>query len=177
MIPIFNGNTFTLIQTAALHEFIATTGRPRPDFFNRCYGADYLSYKNTLKPCITGKDDFKIMDGRRSFPSGHSASNSNCHCIAFLSNLTPAYILVMIHSYYTNLTVSFCIMGFISLYIHKLLKPYSSPDLHKSWKYLFVIFPLLIASLVAISRTCEYKHHYEGQIYDYDTNMTPSSLL
>ncbi|CAG9782139.1 unnamed protein product [Diatraea saccharalis] len=96
-------------------------GRPRPDYFYRCFPTGIKSFRN---PNI--KD---VMEGRKSFPSGHSS-------------------------------FAFCSMGYLSIWLCGRLRVLS-------WNRGDVIritaclIPLVLASLVAISRICDHHHHWE----------------
>ncbi|CAL8114997.1 unnamed protein product [Orchesella dallaii] len=46
-------------------------GRPRPSMFSRCYGEDYLDYKDFSYAC-TGNETL-IFDGMKSFPCKHTS--------------------------------------------------------------------------------------------------------
>jgi diacylglycerol diphosphate phosphatase/phosphatidate phosphatase len=108
--------------------FKAIVGRPRPDFFFRCFpdgkGDDYTG-------CVGNKR--KYLDGRKSFPSGHSS-------------------------------FSFACMGFMSLYIARKVNLFQGTKKGHSWQLCVVLLPILIAATVAVSRTCDYHHHYEDVI-------------
>jgi membrane-associated phospholipid phosphatase len=60
------------VHIIGLVGFHCIIGRLRPDYFNRCYGDNYLNV-NDLKETCTGTE-LLILDGRKSFPSGHSSS-------------------------------------------------------------------------------------------------------
>ncbi|OXA37034.1 phospholipid phosphatase 5 isoform X2 [Folsomia candida] len=105
-----------------------TVGRPRPDYFNRCYGDGYMMVKDVKKAC-TG-DVGKIRDGRKSFPSGHSS-------------------------------LSFCALGFISVFLASQLRTFATKGKGASWRLIITLIPLLAATLVAVSRLCDYRHHWQ----------------
>lgn len=101
--------------------------RPRPDFFERCF-PDLTENFHGLTPLCTGEHDV-IMEGRKSFPSGHSSW-------------------------------SFAGMLFVSLYISGKLKLLSSTP-RSLIKFAVSLSPLLVALFIALSRYCDYWHHYE----------------
>lgn len=115
----------------ALNGFLTSylkvlVGRPRPDFYERCKPD---GMQDGLITC-TG-DQVLIMDGRKSFPSGHSS-------------------------------FSFCSMTFLSLYIAGKLQLFNHSNKVESWKLISSLIPLLVAISIAISRTCDYHHHWQG---------------
>jgi len=108
-----------------------TVGRPRPDYFNRCYGPGYMMITDATKPC--SGDPVRVQDGRKSFPSGHSS-------------------------------LSFCALGFIAVFLASQLKAFVTKGKGSSWRMLLTLIPLLAATLVGVSRTCDYHHHWQDVV-------------
>jgi len=110
-------------------------GRPRPDFFFRCFpdGNPPPGQPNPYNLECTGNYD-DIIEGRKSFPSGHSS---------FL--------------------FSFCV--WISLYLAGKLRVANSISeggrLPRSENLIICLTLPLLAVLNAIGRTCDYKHHWQ----------------
>ncbi|KAL4324028.1 hypothetical protein GQ457_11G005290 [Hibiscus cannabinus] len=122
------GLLFSILVTAVITDSIKNAvGRPRPDFFWRCFpdGKDaYDKWGNVI--CHGNKS--VIKEGHKSFPSGHTSW-------------------------------SFAGMGFLSLYLSGKIKVF---DRRGHVAKLCVIFlPLLVASLVGISRVDDYWHHWQ----------------
>ncbi|KAF8407781.1 hypothetical protein HHK36_006917 [Tetracentron sinense] len=122
------GLLFSVLITAVLTDAIKdAVGRPRPDFFWRCFpdGKDlYDELGNVI--CHGEKGDIK--EGHKSFPSGHTAW-------------------------------SFAGLGFLTWYLSGKIKAFNRSG-HVA-KLCIVFLPLLIASLVGISRVDDYWHHWQ----------------
>lgn len=52
-------------------------------------------------------------------------------------------------------------MCFVSLYLMGKLHVFGEQGRGQSWRLLLSIFPLFLAMLVAVSRTCDYHHHWQ----------------
>ncbi|XP_064465762.1 phospholipid phosphatase 5-like [Ornithodoros turicata] len=102
-----------------------SVGRPRPDFFFRCFpdGVGSLS-----RPC-TGPDR-DVVEGLKSFPSGHSS-------------------------------FSFTSLGFTALYLFGKLGTFQTNKRQQAWRLVLPASLLLWAVTVAVSRTCDYHHHWQ----------------
>ncbi|CAN0871429.1 Putative lipid phosphate phosphatase 3, chloroplastic [Linum grandiflorum] len=122
------GLFFTLAITAVLTDAIKlATGRPRPDFFWRCF-PDGKDVYDQLGDVICHGKGKEIREGHKSFPSGHASW-------------------------------SFAGLGFLSLYLSGKIKVFDRQG--HIGKLCIVILPLLAASLVAISRVDDYRHHWQ----------------
>ncbi|CAH0402173.1 unnamed protein product [Chilo suppressalis] len=97
-------------------------GRPRPDFFYRCFPTGKWSFH-----CNSNMRD--VIEGRKSFPSGHSS-------------------------------FAFCSMGYLSLWLCGKLRVLSW-NRGEVLRILACLMPMMLATVVAISRVCDNHHHWE----------------
>ncbi|PSR91127.1 Lipid phosphate phosphatase [Actinidia chinensis var. chinensis] len=122
------GLLFAVLITGVLTDSIKNAvGRPRPDFFWRCFPDGVDSYDKWGNVVCHGEDSV-IKEGHKSFPSGHTSW-------------------------------SFAGLGFLSLYLSGKIKAFDRKG-HVA-KLCIVFLPLLVASLVGISRVDDYWHHWQ----------------
>ncbi|KAL3510705.1 hypothetical protein ACH5RR_030106 [Cinchona calisaya] len=122
------GLLFSVLITGVITDAIKdATGRPRPDFFWRCFPDGVDNYDKWGNVVCHGKAS-DIREGHKSFPSGHASW-------------------------------SFAGLGFLSLYLAGKIKAFDRRG-HVA-KLCIVFLPLLVASLVAVSRVDDYWHHWQ----------------
>lgn len=59
-------------------------------------------------------------------------------------------------------TVAFSSFGFVALYLAGKLHTFSWNGKGQSWKLFLFVLPLGAALAIAVSRTCDYHHHWQG---------------
>ncbi|KAK4260775.1 hypothetical protein QN277_003848 [Acacia crassicarpa] len=122
------GLLFAVLVTAVLTDAIKdAVGRPRPDFFWRCF-PDGVEVYNKLGGVVCHGKVSDIKEGHKSFPSGHTSW-------------------------------SFAGLGFLSLYLSGKIKAFDRRG-HVA-RLCIVVLPLLVASLVGVSRVDDYWHHWQ----------------
>ncbi|KAG0812885.1 hypothetical protein G6F17_006252 [Rhizopus arrhizus] len=122
-----------LSMTIMLTDVIkVTAGRPRPDMLSRCKPPldtqDPVLGLSSIGVCTTDIHSDIMIDGFKSFPSGHSS-------------------------------FSFAGLGYLSFYIAGKLRLFD--QMGHTYKGFCCIFPFIGAVLVAISRTDDYRHHWQ----------------
>uniref|UniRef100_A0A0B6ZTG8 Phosphatidic acid phosphatase type 2/haloperoxidase domain-containing protein n=2 Tax=Arion vulgaris TaxID=1028688 RepID=A0A0B6ZTG8_9EUPU len=124
------GVTLSIFLALTITNFIKlSVGRPRPDFFARCFkNPPKDAYNLSLAVCDMPED--MINQGYKSFPSGHSAMAFGC-------------------------------MAYLSFYIAWSLRVFQPKVLYPSLRLLAFLAPLVCATLIAISRTVDYHHHWQ----------------
>jgi len=129
------GLVLGLAITGSITQFSKiTVGRPRPDLLSRCIpmsGSEDPTYGLSTDAICTQTNQSIMIDGWRSFPSGHSS-------------------------------LSFAGLGFLSFYLAGKLHLFDTKGhAPKAW---ISVTPLAGATLVAISRTMDYRHHWEDVV-------------
>ncbi|CAL8114978.1 unnamed protein product [Orchesella dallaii] len=119
-------------------------GRPRPSMFARCYGEDYLDYKDFSYAC-TGNETL-IFDGMKSFPSGHTsvAFASSTFLFLYLAGHFRIWVVVEQRS-----------AAFLRLW----------PAKPKASGFLLAILTITPALLVGVSRVVANNHHIEDVMF------------
>ncbi|EEF37504.1 phosphatidic acid phosphatase, putative [Ricinus communis] len=122
------GLLFSLLITGVITDAIKdAVGRPRPNFFWRCFPDGNEAFDPVSKNVICHGDAAVVKEGYKSFPSGHTSW-------------------------------SFAGLTYLAWYISGKLKVFDRRG-HIA-KLCVVLLPVLIATLVGISRVDDYWHHW-----------------
>ncbi|RDX49189.1 lipid phosphate phosphatase 1 [Lentinus brumalis] len=130
LLALYSGRGLCALVTEALKNRV---GRLRPDFLDRC------KWDKALKAC-SGKVE-AVIDGRRSFPSGHSST-------AFAG-------MTFLSLWLAGITGAWCLSQPV---------PGGSFLGSKLARLTLSLLPLAFATWVAISRVEDYRHHKEDVI-------------
>ncbi|CAI5757270.1 unnamed protein product [Candida verbasci] len=109
--------------------------RHRPDFLSRC-----VPKIDTPRDILVGIDVCTNPYGDRVLMDGMRSTPSG-------------------HS-----SISFAGLGFLSIWLSGQFKLFKKGDTHYLYKYILVSFPIGFASFIALSRTQDYRHHFEDII-------------
>ncbi|KVI08845.1 Phosphatidic acid phosphatase/chloroperoxidase, N-terminal, partial [Cynara cardunculus var. scolymus] len=153
------GLLFSVFITGVLTQVIKdAVGRPRPDFFWRCF-PDGIDLYDRWGDVLCHGDIDVVRQGYKSFPSGHT------NCLPIHSRFTIPNELSSTRGCRTQIFCdfiagSFAGLGFLSLYLSGKIKAFDRQG-HAA-KLCVVFLPLLVASLAAISRFFAPPYHSEG---------------
>lgn len=109
--------------------------RPRPDFFYRCHPHGLENEEDENNLCTGSQSD--VIEGRKSFPSGHSS-------IAF--------------SAFAFLTL--LLLGQLAVFARKSRR--YMPSFPVGVRLCLSLLPVLAALCIALSRMVDFHHHVEG---------------
>ncbi|XP_014088745.1 PA-phosphatase related-family protein DDB_G0275547 [Bactrocera oleae] len=116
-----------------------TVGRHRPDFFYRCFPNGIVVLNNATDS--NGSLDYYNCTGDlRQICEGRKSFPSGHASFAFVG------------------------LGFIAIYVAAKLHALSARGRGQSWRLCVSILPLILAALIAVSRTCDYHHHWEDVV-------------
>ncbi|XP_019459755.1 PREDICTED: probable lipid phosphate phosphatase 4 [Lupinus angustifolius] len=122
------GLMFASLITGVITDSIKdAVGRPRPNFFLRCFPDKIPVFDVDTGDVLCSGDAKVIKEGYKSFPSGHTSW-------------------------------SFAGLGFLTWYLSGKVRVFDRRG-HIA-KLCISLFPLLIASLVGVSRVDDYWHHW-----------------
>ncbi|CAD6991741.1 unnamed protein product [Ceratitis capitata] len=113
-----------------------TVGRHRPDFFYRCF-PDGIVVLNNVTHLHGSMDYYNCTGDIRQISEGRKSFPSGHASFAFVG------------------------FGFIAIYVCAKLHAMSARGRGQSWRLCISVLPLILATLIAVSRTCDYHHHWE----------------
>ncbi|RZC61389.1 hypothetical protein C5167_023141 [Papaver somniferum] len=138
------GLLFAVLITGVLTDAIKdAVGRPRPDFFWRCFPDGKGVFDTVTKNVLCTGDKKIIKEGHKSFPSGHTSW-------------------------------SFAGLGYLAWYLAGKIRVFDRKG-HVA-KLCLLFLPLLVASLVAVSRVDDYWHHWQDVFAGGLLGMTVASI-
>jgi len=133
--------TFSALFTATVTNLVKNVvGRPRPDFMHRCF-------PDGIPDAPFGPDGLTLLcNGDESeIREGRKSFPSGHSSIVFSS------------------------IGFLSFYLAQKLQLFGPVRRSEAWRFVTASLPLMFSLMVALSRTCDYHHHWQ--------DVTVGSLL
>ncbi|XP_036322562.1 phospholipid phosphatase 5 isoform X1 [Rhagoletis pomonella] len=113
-----------------------TVGRHRPDFFYRCF-PDGIEVLNNGTNADGSMDWYNCTGDIRQISEGRKSFPSG------------------------HASFSFVGFGFIAIYVGAKLHALNARGRGQSWRLCVTLLPIILAALIAVSRTCDYHHHWE----------------
>jgi len=133
--------SFSVLSTAVVTNLVKNiVGRPRPDFMNRCFPE--------------GIPETPFADDGHTLLCNGNASEIKEGRKSFPSG----------HS-----SIMFSSIGFLSFYVAQKLHVTGPTGRAEAWRLILPSIPFVFCLLVALSRTCDYHHHWQ--------DVTVGSLL
>jgi len=125
--------TSVFLTIAVTNMIKLAVGRPRPDFKERCWGTGAAMWSVAGEPICNDDSEAQrklVVDGRKSFPSGHSSST--------MSGLL--YLSLYLHAKMPSFGVR-------------------QPRGGVVWRLLVLLAPIGLWAFVAVSRVMDHRHH------------------
>lgn len=130
--------------------------RPRPDFYYRCFPDGQVSSDLV---CL-GEGEV-VEEGRKSFPSGHTACEPEGEKIV---------------CFFNSCTGAFSCSGFFALYLTGKLHLFGPQGRGQAWRLCAALAPLLTACVASLTRLQDHKHHWEGQSQCLHPHTAPNVI-
>ncbi|KAL0381410.1 UNVERIFIED_CONTAM: putative lipid phosphate phosphatase 3, chloroplastic [Sesamum angustifolium] len=154
------GLLFSVLITAVLTDAIKdAVGRPRPDFFWRCFPDGKDAYDQWGNVVCHG-DKSVIRQGHFPVASFKQENLNLFHYFQCKRFLPVQYFELFIKSEFKYW--AFAGLGFLSLYLAGKIKAFDGKG-HVA-KLCVVLLPLVVASLIGISRVNDYRHHWQDVV-------------
>lgn len=142
---LFQALGLTLFLTSLSKVFF---GRQRPNFYAFC---DYKGYRNAV---ATG-DFTEYFSLTQEGVQGHIS-----FCRASEGDVKES----MFSHPSGHASLSFCGLGFLSLFLHHMLLSHRPTKRNHLWKAIVFAVPMFVAIMVAATRTRDYWHNYDDTI-------------
>lgn len=114
-----------------------SVGRPRPDYFYRCFPDGVMQLNHNGSGVDNMLELFNCTGNMRDINEGRKSFPSGHSSFAFAG------------------------FGFITYYVGAKLHTFNHRGRGETWRLCVSVAPLVVAALVAVSRTCDYHHHWE----------------